>query len=63
MTPVWRKSTASGANTDCVEVAFADDGDTVLVRNSKRPEAGAVSFTSTEWAAFLVGVRQGEFDG
>jgi len=55
----WRKSSASG-NGDCVEVAFNDGH--VLVRDSKDPHSPALSFTRSEWRAFLTGVRDGEFD-
>jgi hypothetical protein len=58
---VWRKSTLSGSNNNCVEVAFLEGG-AVAVRNSKRPEAGVTMFTSDEWRAFVGGVKQGEFD-
>lgn len=57
---VWRKSTFSGQNGDCVEVAEA--GDLILVRNSNRPEAGAIEFTRSEIAAWVSGCKAGEFD-
>ena len=58
---VWRKSTFSGANGgDCVEVA--ESGSDVLVRNSKRPELGALPFTRSEIRAFVAGCKAGEFD-
>ncbi len=56
---VWRKSKAS-AEVNCVEVALTPDR--VLVRDSKDPAGGALSFTPQEWTAFLTGVRGGEFD-
>jgi hypothetical protein len=57
-TPSWVRSTAcSGGN--CVEVAKVADG--VLVRDSKNPEAGRLSFTVDEWSAFLHGAANGEF--
>lgn len=56
---VWRKSTASGDSGDCVEVAFIADA--VLVRNSKDPSGPRLSFSYSEWAAFLTGARRGEF--
>ena len=56
---VWRRSTISGANDQCVEVAFA--GQSVLVRNSRRPDGPWLSFTVPEWVAFLGGVENGEF--
>jgi hypothetical protein len=56
----WRKSTLSTTN-GCVEVAVV--GDRVAVRDSKQRGRGPVlEFTATEWAAFLAGVRGGEFD-
>jgi Domain of unknown function (DUF397) len=56
----WRKSESSGS-VDCVEVAFV--GRSVLVRNSKDPAGPVLSFTQSEWAAFLTGARNGTFDG
>jgi hypothetical protein len=57
--PTWRKSSASGSG-DCVEVALAEGF--VLVRDSKKRRAHVLEFTSSEWRAFLSGVRAGEFD-
>jgi hypothetical protein len=59
---VWHKSTRSGGNGgDCVEVAINLPG-IVAVRDTKDREAAALVFTDAEWAAFLAGVRDGEFD-
>jgi hypothetical protein len=56
----WRKSSLSTTN-GCVEVAFV--GDRIAVRDSKQQGRGPVlEFTAAEWAAFLGGVRGGEFD-
>jgi Domain of unknown function (DUF397) len=56
----WRKSSLSTTN-GCVEVAFV--GDRIAVRDSKQRGRGPVlEFTAVEWAAFLGGVRGGEFD-
>lgn len=57
----YRKSTFSGPNDNCVEVAELPSGGRA-VRNSKRPEAGAVTFTTEEWDAFLKGAKVGQFD-
>lgn len=57
---VWRKSLASGSNGDCVEVAFTDES--VLLRNSQEPQEPLLSFSHSEWIAFLTGVCGGEFD-
>ena len=61
----WRKSSFSGSgdkgSANCVEVAALSDG-TIALRNSKHPEAGAVSFTRAEIAAWVKGCKAGEFD-
>jgi hypothetical protein len=61
MTTTWRKSSYSSAGNDCVELA--DGGDAVLLRDSKHPDQGHLTFTRSELAAFIAGVKAGEFDG
>ncbi|MGH3940651.1 MAG: DUF397 domain-containing protein [Pseudonocardiaceae bacterium] len=57
----WRTSTRSNNGTDCVEVYFTSSG--VQVRDSKAHGAGPIiTFTPTQWAAFITGTRDGEFD-
>jgi len=57
----WLRSSLSFANGDCVEVAKLADG-SVGMRDSKDPAGPVLSFTPSEWAAFVVGVRTGEFN-
>jgi len=57
----WRKSTASNPSGNCVEVAALRDG-SVAVRNSRDKAGPALIYTRAEIAAFLAGVRNGEFD-
>jgi Domain of unknown function (DUF397) len=45
----------------CVEVGRAPDG-VVLVRDTKNRTQQALAFTDEEWAAFVAGVKAGEFD-
>jgi len=57
----WRKSTVSNPNGNCVELAALLDG-SIGVRNSRDPEGPALIYTKAEVAAFLAGVKAGEFD-
>ncbi|MFJ8473986.1 DUF397 domain-containing protein [Kitasatospora sp. NPDC094011] len=56
---VWRKASASGESGDCVEVRAS--GDLVEIRESDRPDV-VVRTTPRKWAAFVRGVKDGEFD-
>jgi hypothetical protein len=57
----WRKSKWSNPSGNCVEVAALTDG-AVAVRNSRHPSGPALVYTRAEIAAFLAGVRDGEFN-
>ncbi len=57
----WRKSSFSGGNGTCVEVAALADG-RIAVRNSNFPDEGALLFTRTEMMAWVKGIQAGEFD-
>lgn len=57
---VWRTSTRSGGNGDCVEVAITDEG--VAVRDTKDRSKAPHIYTHSEWAAFIGGAKDGEFD-
>ncbi len=54
----WRTSTRTTG--ECVEVAFVDD--IIAVRDSKDREGPVLFFTHGEWAAFVGGTKDGEFD-
>jgi hypothetical protein len=56
----WRKSSASSSNANCVEVR--GQGETVDIRDSKNPDGPVLNFGPGQWAAFLTGVKLGEFD-
>ena len=59
--PRWRKSTASNPSGNCVELAELAGGD-IAMRNSRHPGGPTLIYTRAEIAAFIAGVRSGEFD-
>jgi hypothetical protein len=56
----WRKSTASADGGNCVEIAMGRES--VYVRNARNRGGPALRFLHHEWAAFLAGVHNGEFE-
>jgi Domain of unknown function (DUF397) len=55
----WRKSSYSGYNGNCVEVADLGAG-RIGVRDSKAGAGSAVlQFSQPDWAAFLTSVKDG----
>ena len=58
----WTKSSYSGSEANCVEVAVSQDGEHVFVRNTRDSNGAMLDFTPAEWDAFLAGARDGEFN-
>lgn len=56
----WTKSSYSGHNGNCVEVAPHDHR--IATRDSKNPTGPALLFTPAAWSAFVDAVAAGEFD-
>jgi hypothetical protein len=75
---MFTKSSFSGTNGACVEVAFSKSSESgpwtdncvevgscdcgIQVRDSKDQSGPVLTFNHAEWKAFLAGVRNGEFD-
>jgi hypothetical protein len=55
----WFKSSFCGSGA-CVEVAIA--GEAIRMRDGKAPSEPFLAFSRDSWAAFVSGVRSGEFD-
>ncbi|AWS40019.1 DUF397 domain-containing protein [Streptosporangium sp. 'caverna'] len=58
---IWKKSSRSAANGNCVEVTCLS-GRNIGVRDSKNRTGPVLVFDHAEWAAFVGGVKGGEFD-
>jgi hypothetical protein len=56
----WFVPRRSNNGTTCVETKFTADA--IYVRNNLRPDAGTAEFTHEEWAAFVGGVKDGDYD-
>jgi len=56
---MWRRSSYTGANGNCVEVAHLPAF--IAVRDSKDPDGPRLAFLPQEWLAFVAGVKAGEF--
>lgn len=56
----WRKSTHSGGNGNCVEVAFHRTA--IAVRDGKSPDEPFLRMDEARWARFLSEVKAGSLD-
>ncbi|WP_329217776.1 DUF397 domain-containing protein [Streptomyces sp. NBC_01485] len=56
----WHKSSASGANGDCVELAHYQG--VIAVRDSKVPRGPAILYPRAGITALIAGIKAGEFD-
>ncbi|MGH2600524.1 MAG: DUF397 domain-containing protein [Dehalococcoidia bacterium] len=60
----WHISTrSSSSGGSCVEAGPLNDGTgRVAVRHSKHPDGPHIIYTCAEWAAFVAGVKDSEFN-
>lgn len=56
----WTKSSFSGGQSDCLEVAHGAVPAALPVRDSKRPTGPAVVFGGTTWGVFVDAVKRGD---
>lgn len=58
----WRKSSHSGKEGNCVELAHLAGGETAM-RDSKTPDGPTLVCPARHLAAFVVAAKAGDFDG
>ena len=68
----WRRSSHCRGSAQCVEITVttdtsrwphkADCDKLYLMRDTKNPDGPVLAFTQAEWDAFVLGVKDGEFD-
>ncbi|MFI9323976.1 DUF397 domain-containing protein [Kitasatospora aureofaciens] len=59
--PTFKKSTYSGGDVNCVEVAILD-GNSCYIRDSKDPAGPMLEFDRAAHISFVNAVAAGEFD-
>ncbi|MFI6760550.1 DUF397 domain-containing protein [Micromonospora sp. NPDC050417] len=52
---VWRKSSRSGSDTNCVEIAELPQ--TIAVRDSKDPDGPVLTFVRSAWTSFVTDIH------
>ncbi|MCI2420971.1 DUF397 domain-containing protein [Saccharopolyspora sp. K220] len=58
---LWRKSTYSQPNGNCVEVGNVHSG--AAIRDTKNRASGFITADPAQWQSFLTAVKNGRFHG
>ncbi len=58
----WRKSSHSGQDGNCVEIATNLPG-IVVMRDSKNPDGPVLRFARTDWSVIILAMQAGESAG
>jgi hypothetical protein len=56
----WRKATASNNGSNCVEIGVS--ATRVGIRDTKDRDGGTLAFSKAAFAAFVGGIKAGEFE-
>jgi Domain of unknown function (DUF397) len=56
----WRVALACNGG-ECIQVA--PQGGEIIIGDSKKPNGPVLTYSRSEWRAFVDGIRQGDFDG
>ncbi|MEZ0064965.1 hypothetical protein ABIA32_000953 [Streptacidiphilus sp. MAP12-20] len=57
---VWRRSSHSGSNNNCVEILTPPPRGFAPVRDSKDPDGPVIYFRADAWSSFVGAIRRGE---
>lgn len=55
---IWRKSRASGGNSECIEVAGS--GSSVLVRDTQDTSGVMLEVSHAQWRGFVSSIKSGD---
>ena len=55
--PLWRKSSYSNGQANCVEIAARGGRTLIAVRDSKAPDSSSLIFTTGAWRQFTDSVK------
>ncbi|MDV5143275.1 DUF397 domain-containing protein [Streptomyces sp. SBC-4] len=59
----WRKSSYSGGEGECVEIADVPSHGGIAVRDSKNPSGPAIVFDTAAFAALITTIQDARFAG